>query len=410
MRERLVAALVGMTVAVVALYGIPRAYLLADLVNTQETRKVERSVDLFAALVTERRARAAPVTEEFLEPLLHEAEGVEVQGADGSVVRAGEAGAGHEAGDIVRSHALSGGGRVTLARSRSLVDERVSDALLPLVLMGLGLAAVAAAVGVLLARRLSDPFRDLATAAEAIGQGRFDVPVAHYRVPEAEAIGEALRQGSAQLDSRLRHEREFAVNASHELRSPIAALRLELEDLAMWPQTPPDVAAELQSYLPELDRLSAAITQFLDTARTERLGTTREADLSAVLAEVADRWAPRLSQAGGVLAVHDDDGAKLRLTPDEGTRLLDLLLEDALARGHRRVTVSSEGSAGFVRVRVAGEPVGGTAPAGHPAPATTDHRSAAAALARSAGGTLTTDDAAGTTVTVTLPTGTPPPA
>ena len=45
MRERLVAALVGMTIAMIAMYGIPRAYLLADLVTTQENHKVERSAD-----------------------------------------------------------------------------------------------------------------------------------------------------------------------------------------------------------------------------------------------------------------------------------------------------------------------------------------------------------------------------
>lgn len=267
MRDRLVAALVGLTVAVVALYGIPRAYFVADLVHDSEVRKIERSANLLAVAVTERRAAVGSVTESFLEPLLAEAETIEYVAPDGSVVRAGLPTRNTSRDDIVESRTLTGGGQVTLTRSSSLVDERVSAAVLPLVLLGLALTVSAAGVGFVLARRLSRPFGELAVVADDIGRGQFDVHVPHYRVPEAEAIGEALRRGSARLDELVRRERDFAVNASHELRSPITALRLELEDLAMWPQTPPEVTDELNRYLPELDRLSAAITQYLDAGR-----------------------------------------------------------------------------------------------------------------------------------------------
>ncbi|QCC78079.1 hypothetical protein [Nocardioides daphniae] len=66
MRERLVIALIGMTVAMIAMYGVPRAYVLADLVNDQEKLKVDRSSVLLAALVTERTRGAGEVDEEFL--------------------------------------------------------------------------------------------------------------------------------------------------------------------------------------------------------------------------------------------------------------------------------------------------------------------------------------------------------
>ena len=93
--------------------------------------------------------------------------------------------------------------------------------------------------------------------------GRFDVEVPHYGVPEAEAIGSALRRSARDLDALVRREREFAVSASHELRTPVTALRLEIEDVASWPQTPPDVAEELSRALAELDRLSATISTLL---------------------------------------------------------------------------------------------------------------------------------------------------
>ena len=238
MRERLVAILVGLTVAVIALYGIPRAYFVADLVHSGETRSLERSADLISVVVAERRA-AKPsdaVTQSSLTPLLGDAERIVYVAADGTVTRAGSGRA--TSGDVTTTRELAGGGRLELSRSGDLVEERVSDAVLPLVVLGLALLLVAAVVASLLARRLSRPFTELASVADDIGKGRFDVEVPHYAIPEAEGIGDALRRGAGRLDELVQRERELAVNASHELRTPIAALRLELEDLAMWPQTP----------------------------------------------------------------------------------------------------------------------------------------------------------------------------
>jgi signal transduction histidine kinase len=55
-----------------------------------------------------------------------------------------------------------------------------------------------------------------------------------------------------------------AASASHELRTPITALRLSLEDLTLWDTTPPAVRAELESALREVERLSTAVTRVLE--------------------------------------------------------------------------------------------------------------------------------------------------
>ena len=274
MRDRLIGALVGMTIAVVVLFSVPRAYVVANLVERQEERKVERSADLLAVLVAERQTDAEPVTSEFLEQTLNEAEYVEYVAPDGSTVSAGQPAPGDDS-DITVTHELPEGGELTMARSGTLVEERVSDALLPLVVVGLSLTVLAVVVGYFLARRMARPFTELADKADQLGEGRFDLDVPHYRVPEAEHIGTALRGAATQLDDLVRREREFAVNASHQLRTPITALRLEIEDVTLWPETPPQVADHLRGVLGELDRLSAAITELLDVARGQRLGRPR---------------------------------------------------------------------------------------------------------------------------------------
>lgn len=361
MRERLIAALVGMTVAVVALYGLPRAYQLADLVQAQETRKIERSVELLSVLVAERMADAEPVTTDYLAELLHEAEHVEYVAPDGTRVVAGEPPEGNGS-DIAITREVAGGGTITLARSGELVDQRISDALLPLVLIGLLLVVAAGVLGFWLAGRLSRPFSELATTADQLGRGRFDVEVPHYPVPEAERIGQALRVAAEELDGLLRREREFAVNASHQLRTPITALRLELEDLSMWPETPPAVATHLTASLAELDRLGAAIGELLDLARGHRLGATRPLDLAAVAAEGVRQWQDRFAALGRPIVDGSAGPVTARAPAGPVRQVLDVLLENAADHGTGTVTVDAADVGTHVQLRVADEGTPGLGP------------------------------------------------
>ena len=305
MRERLVLVLVGLTVAVIALYGVPRAYVLADLVETQELRKVERSADIAVHLVEVADRNDLAVDEALLEGVLHEAEGILFVPADGSEgVQVGVTGPADD--DLAVTRRLEGGGTLTLYRSAALVEDRVSAAILPLVLIGLGLVLAAVVAGVLLARWLSRPFRDLATAAERLGTGRFDLDLPPQRVREADQVANALGASGRRLERLLAHERELAVHASHELRTPVAALRLELEDLASWPQTDPQVATELNRAVSQLDRLSESVTRLLEQAREGRREGETETDVVALVRDEVDRSSSTVSVKGAPLRARLD--------------------------------------------------------------------------------------------------------
>lgn len=348
MRERLVTAFVGFTIAVLALFGVPRAYQVADLVQTQEQRKVDRSADLVAVLVREKLADDRPVTPELLDATLHEGEHVEYVAPDGS--RTGSTTPYQPAADDLTAHrSLPDGASVTLRRSADLVDDRVSDALLPLVVIVILLLLLSAAAGWLLARRLARPFQRLAVAARRIGTDRFDVDLPVSGIPEAQEIGAALRSSAQRIDVLLEHERELAVHASHELRTPVTALRLELEDLALWPQTAPEVAEQLAVAVADLDRLSEAITRLLDRSRSHRVQSARDVELSALVAEVvAERRAAGQDETvrveGGPLGAH--------LDPVAFKRLVGLLLDDAQVPGPGAVDVGLSGAATHLEVRV----------------------------------------------------------
>lgn len=361
MRERLVLALVGLTVVMIALYGIPRAYILADLVQTQEERKVQRSAELVTKVLEQREANDEVINPDFLASLLSVQEGLEYVADDGTVIQAGFVPDPEH--DIVRTIDIPSGGELTFSRSADLIQTRVTDALLPLVLTGLLLVVLAGVVGWLLARRLSRPFAELADAAEHLGQGHFDMSVRHQTIPEAEKIAKALRLSAAQLDELLTREREFAANASHQLRTPITALRLTLEDLALWPETHPDVARELTDAVPELDRLSSAIDELLGMSRGQRVGERADVDLSALVAETAQRWRPHVEAAGKQIVIDlPAQPVVARTVSGPVAQVLDVLIENACAHGTGTITVRASDHGKYLLVGVADE---GTAHVDH---------------------------------------------
>ena len=353
MRERLIAAFVGLTIAVVALYGVPRAYFVADLVQQNEERTIERSLDLLAVLLTERSSVPAPITEEYLAKLLNQAERIEYVGpGGGGTVAAGEAVTG-ETQDIVRTVELEGGGSVTLSRSGGFIDQRIADAVMPVVFIGLGLILGSALLGFALARGLSRPFRDLARVAGELGSGRFDIEVPHYRVPEAEEIAFALRLSNEALRDIVRREQEFAANASHQLRTPITALRLELEDLALWPETPAVISDQLTRALLELDRLSDTVSELLDLARGQRLSAVTDVDLVTIVQQAGARWVAAARSENREVEMRGVSVPILtRVPPGPVHQILDVLIENSLRHGEGLIVLSAADRGTYVEIGV----------------------------------------------------------
>jgi len=353
MRERLVLTLVAMTVGILVVFGVVRAYSTADLVHDQHVTKVEQAADLMSVAIAAREQGGEPVTAEFLSSLAGQERVVVFVDAQGVAATAGGA---DTAGDDIRaSRSVEGGGRLTVSEPDSIRSGEVSDALLPLVLLGLGLAVVAAVVGSLLARRLARPFRRLADDAARIGEGSFDVEIRHSSISEAETLGNALRSAAGQLDILVTRERELATVASHELRTPITALRLSLEDLSLWPQTPPDVADELRRGLVEVDRLTDVVTALLERGDGSHLGSVAEVDLAVLAAEAVDRWSGRASAGGRAIILGRSGPVHVRVVRTSADRVLDALVENALLHGSGAVTVDAVLTDTYAGVRVSDE-------------------------------------------------------
>jgi signal transduction histidine kinase len=352
MRERLVVTLVAMTVGMIAIFGAARAYSTADLVNEEEHSAVAESADLVAVALSGRGDAA--VTPSFLQKMTHPGQTITYVAGDGTTISTRTAPRDDDDISATRRVEGTGGGRVILTQEASVSSDRVSAALLPLVLVGLVLAALAAVIGWLLAARFAHPFRQLAADATRIGEGDFDTPVHRSYMREAAELGDALRRAARQLDTLVRRERELAVVASHELRTPLTALRLSLEDMTMWPEIPPEVAEELHHSLAEVDRLSGVVTTLLESGENH-LGDKTEVDLSDVASDAAGRWSKQAQTQGRDVVAVASGPAVVRSFRAPVDRIVDVLIENALVHGAGTVTLEIVRDSGQFRLLVSDE-------------------------------------------------------
>jgi signal transduction histidine kinase len=131
-------------------------------------------------------------------------------------------------------------------------------------------AAGALALVQLLARGMTSPLREMASAASAMARGDYGRRVRATSRDEVGELARAFNAMAAELGDADRMRRELVANVSHELRTPLGALQALLENLADGVE-PPDPAA-LQTALAQTERLGRLVAQLLDLSKLESGG------------------------------------------------------------------------------------------------------------------------------------------
>lgn len=196
--------------------------------------------------------------------------------------------------------------------------------------------AAAAIVATVIARRLARPLERVAAAATRLGEGDFSGRVAPAGVPELDAVGDALNATSQRLEDLITREREFSANASHQLRTPLSALRIELEAMELREPHPP----ELEPAIAQVERLQMTIDTLLQLARD----APREqvpVDISPVLATLERDWHGRFAAASRPLHfIVPTDAVTVGASAPVVREILEVLLSNALEHGEGVVTIT----------------------------------------------------------------------
>jgi signal transduction histidine kinase len=208
--------------------------------------------------------------------------------------------------------------------------------------LALGVVAIATRP---LAQRISRPLERLTAAVRRLGSGDLTARVpagAHHarRADEIVELTRAFNEMAERVERLVRSEKELLANVSHELRSPLARIRLALELL------PRDAAGarrlgDVERDLAELDRL---IEDVLTAARLDATGLPAHLaviDAGALLADVAERARHDPLTAG--LALRVEKTANVQVTADGALlrRALWNLVENAAKYGAPPMTLSA---------------------------------------------------------------------
>jgi len=214
-----------------------------------------------------------------------------------------------------------------------------------LVLLGAGIVILAAAAGAaeLVARRLVRHLAAAARTADRLGEGDLTARVPDEGPEEVRRVGAALNRLAGRIDELLAAERETVADLSHRLRTPLTAVRLDVESL---PDS--DRKAELEEHLAHLERTLTAVIHA--ARRPQREGALPHSDATTVVRDRFEFWAPLAEDQDRAVTLSVPDGPlEVRCAASDLASAVDALIENAVAH-------TAEGTA--ISVLLAAEPSG----------------------------------------------------
>jgi signal transduction histidine kinase len=134
-------------------------------------------------------------------------------------------------------------------------------------LVGAVAATVSLAVARLFARGMTQPLRDMASAARRMETGDYSVRVQTRSRDEVGKLATAFNRMSEELANLEKSRRDLVANVSHELKTPITAIRAHLENLLDGVEQPDPATIEVM--LAQVERLGRLVDQLLDLSRLE---------------------------------------------------------------------------------------------------------------------------------------------
>ena len=234
--------------------------------------------------------------------------------------------------------------RVTLDTSD--VTARVRSFWIALVGVAAVVLLAVAVIGWAIARSVTRPLRELTDTASRFASGDLTVtPSVVAGPPEIRALDDTMTTMALQLDGLLSSQRAFVADASHQLRTPLTALRLRLENLQSHlaaDDHPAGIDEEVERAIDETGRLTELVANLLQLARTDDQPATATEDLRSLAHDRVDTWTAVAEERGVTLVGPGGDGAAVvvRTVPGAIEQILDNVLDNALLVSPRGATVS----------------------------------------------------------------------
>lgn len=245
-------------------------------------------------------------------------------------------------------------GAIRASIDNSAVTARTLRAWAAMAGLALGVLAIAGVIASRRSRSLALPLAQLRNAADVIGGGG-ELPVnARSGVPEIDSVHDALAEAATRLNAAMARERELSEDLAHQIRTPLASLRIRLETEQI---NTTQAGGLVSDALRDVDRLERTIDDVLTLARdSERRREPHP--MATLLRETASHWGPRLLAAGRALDLDVEPSLPwVRASPQAIRQILDVLMDNAVIHGAGRVGLAASrlGQGAVVAVSDQGE-------------------------------------------------------
>jgi signal transduction histidine kinase len=186
------------------------------------------------------------------------------------------------------------------------------------------------------------------------------LPVDPSKDDEVTRLGHTFNALLERIRRANERDRQFLADASHELRSPLALMRTELEVALLKPRDPDETRAALESLRDQVERLIMLSNALLDLEELRASDTpaVESVDLGELLAEVAGRYSATAATQGRAIEAHTAVAVSVLGNGHWLDLAVDNLVSNALRYGAGTVTVAAERRGAGVRIAVRDEGVG----------------------------------------------------
>lgn len=335
MRRRLLISTLLVAVTAVLLLGVPLAIVMTRLVRDEAVRQLQRDATTVATTLRYRASNhQQPDYREFRESLPGDHIIIKQKGHPAVVI-----GLQPPRYHLITGQDTDGNFTITVQTSSSSVTGRVVGALV--LVAALSLLAVGVAVGLAFfqVRRFTRPLEELAGAAARLGSGDARPSGLRYGLPELDQVAEGLDGSARRVSDLLTAEREFASDASHQLRTPLTALSMRLEEMVASADDPEVVRAEGEAALSQTERLADVVSQLLERTRTVGPTVPELTGVDDILAQQVAEWEPAFRRANRKLEVAGEKGLRGYATTGTLAQVIATLLDNALVHGSGAVTI-----------------------------------------------------------------------
>ena len=249
-------------------------------------------------------------------------------------------------------------GAVRLTFPASVVDDAVNERLRGITSVAGITLLVSALVALLLALGITRRLSNLKNVTEEFTKGNYKVRAEiNGGAPEIRSLARSFNAMADQLDKLISQQKAFAGDASHQLRTPLTALQLRLERATEMLATDPAGAAErIEAAMVETDRLQRLVEGLLVLSRSENADkVTRDTcDAVQIARERFENWEALANEQNVSLVLDVPETAMISAIPGALDQVIDNYIDNALGivPANSKITVQISADSDFTKVSI----------------------------------------------------------